>query len=433
MELHSPVVVEREVFKHYLEKYESFINAAIGGSENRLAFSIPTFEASSLIVPEMGLPENLTQVSLGVFNNVKYPEDTPSYLNISSKNDLRGYKKWSTSVGADFSTVLSMTVAGTSVNIVMCSIWFHCPNLTGKTFFLVHKEHLAAALDALSTSRKVTKYQIEQIGDNTANLTELETKYDWSSLTLDPYSSTYIRDDFEAFMSNYQWFKDNGLPYKRGYLLYGDPGNGKTSVVRMMAAHPMITTFTIDLAGEKVTNYSLTNLFKEARSRAPSLIYFEDIDRMFAKQAQEENKRSITLQHFLNCMDGVSANEGVVVVATANHPTNLDNAILKRPGRFDRVVEFKNPALAERSKYFVSLKGLKHLSSSETDYLSEITEGLSFSQLKEVFVSAGQACFSLNEKTININHLSTSVDDLKSSYSSLRGKKSNGTGFMKVA
>jgi SpoVK/Ycf46/Vps4 family AAA+-type ATPase len=82
----------------------------------------------------------------------------------------------------------------------------------------------------------------------------------------------------------------------------------------------------------------LQKFFREAADDAPALVILEDIDRLFF--GTREEKPNVSLQQLLNCLDGVGTQEGMVVVATANHPEVLDTAILRRPGRFDRVIEF---------------------------------------------------------------------------------------------
>lgn len=135
----------------------------------------------------------------------------------------------------------------------------------------------------------------------------------------------------------------NGLPFRRGYLFYGPPGNGKTTVIKVMASHPSITPLTFDFGGEIMNNESLSGFFEEAARNAPSLLIFEDLDRAFVVRDDHDQRPRITLQHFLNCLDGVGTQDGLIVVATANDPSMLDAAILKRPGRFDRVVGFRPP------------------------------------------------------------------------------------------
>ena len=97
-------------------------------------------------------------------------------------------------------------------------------------------------------------------------------------------------------------------------------------------------------------------------------------------------RSNISLAQLLNCLDGLATEDGLVVVATANDPVALDPAILKRPGRFDRVVAFPNPNPALRTKYLRKLNpniGLEDLNGAVAD-----CDGFSFAQLREAYILA---------------------------------------------
>jgi chaperone BCS1 len=70
--------------------------------------------------------------------------------------------------------------------------------------------------------------------------------YDWDRVVLDPTLIRLVRDDFESFLKREGWFKQHRLPFRRAYLFYGPPGNGKTSVFRVMASHPAISAHSLD-------------------------------------------------------------------------------------------------------------------------------------------------------------------------------------------
>jgi ATP-dependent 26S proteasome regulatory subunit len=93
----------------------------------------------------------------------------------------------------------------------------------------------------------------------------------------------------------------------------------------------------------------------------------------------------------LNCLDGVGTQDGVIVVATANDPTCLDPAILKRPGRFERVVQFRNPDSDLRRQYYRRLSSI--LTGDEFEIAIERTEGFSFAQLRETYILGAQSAF----------------------------------------
>ena len=99
----------------------------------------------------------------------------------------------------------------------------------------------------------------------------------------------------------------------------------------------------------------------------------------------------MSFQTLLNCLDGVGSQDGVIVVATANDPTCLDPAILKRPGRFDRVVQFRNPDADLRREYYRRLSPI--LAGEQFEIAIEQTEGFSFAQLRETYILGAQSAF----------------------------------------
>ena len=95
-------------------------------------------------------------------------------------------------------------------------------------------------------------------------------------------------------------------------------------------------------------------------------------------------RRVLCFQTLLNCLDGVATQDGVVVVATANDPTCLDPAILKRPGRFDRVVHFRSPDASLRREYYRRLNPV--LGGEQFESVIAQTEGFSFAELRETYI-----------------------------------------------
>jgi ATP-dependent 26S proteasome regulatory subunit len=157
------------------------------------------------------------------------------------------------------------------------------------------------------------------------------------------------------------------------------------------------------------------------------VILFEDIDRAFPRAGKSEAK--VSLQTLLNCLDGVASAEGIITVATANEPTALDPAILRRPGRFDRVVLFSNPSPELRHAYFVNLN--PDLAEEHLESAVSCSEGFSFAQLREAYIMAGQYAFT-EGREVSVEDLFHGVCSLRKTTlsSSLRGIP---TGFATTA
>jgi hypothetical protein len=262
---------------------------------------------------------------------------------------------------------------------------------------IVNRSELAPALKLLSGVLVESRKTVRVLGGH--NVALPPNGYDWDRVVLDPTLMRLVRDDFESFLKREGWFKQHRLPFRRGYLFYGPPGNGKTSVLRVMASHPAISAHSLDFSNEELENGALTTVFEEAGRRAPSLVLFEDLDRLYGQAMTRDNRTKITLQHLLNCFDGLAQHEGVIVVATANDPTTLDPAILRRPGRFDRVVPFRPPAAGLRHEYFRRLSAWSLDEATLARATSE-TDGFSFAQLREGYILAGQLAFGREDEEV---------------------------------
>ena len=129
-------------------------------------------------------------------------------------------------------------------------------------------------------------------------------------------------------------------------------------------------------------------MFAEAAQSTPAIIVLEDLDRCFPVNKESESGCRISLQQLLNHLDGVGNQDGIIVVATANNPCILDAAILRRPGRFDRVVGFQNPSAELRQKYLRQM--YKPLATEDLMECTRVTASFSFAQLREAYILAGQ-------------------------------------------
>jgi hypothetical protein len=221
-------------------------------------------------------------------------------------------------------------------------------------------------------------------------------RFTWNDLVLSDSVVHLIRKDFETFLEGESWFRRRRLPFRRGYLLHGPPGNGKTSVIRAMLNGGRLDGHSVALFCDKTDDHYLERMFQIAASNAPSMIVLEDIDRAFPQVASQLAPTKVSLSHLLNCLDGLGTQEGVIVVATANNPTVLDPAILRRPGRFDRVVEFPDPDCQLRATYL--RKFIPNLAEEELQNLADSSAGFSFAQLREVYILAGQHAYQRNRE-----------------------------------
>ena len=122
-----------------------------------------------------------------------------------------------------------------------------------------------------------------------------------------------------------------GIPWRRGYLLYGPPGNGKSSLITALAGVLHKSVCVLNLASGILTDESLTNLLTDAPEG--SLILLEDIDAIFVGRKKDAETK-LSFNGLLNALDGVTAQQGRMVFMTTNHLEKLDPALV-RPGRCD--------------------------------------------------------------------------------------------------
>jgi ATP-dependent 26S proteasome regulatory subunit len=237
----------------------------------------------------------------------------------------------------------------------------------------------------------------------------------WKNLTLDPSVSRLVQRDLESFFKRKEWFLNNEIPFRRGYLLHGPPGNGKTSAIKTMLSSLGMNAYKIRLFSNHVTDSTLEKMFRDAQQSGPNMVILEDLDRVFPKTG--ERKSPIGMHTLLNCLDGMESQEGVITIATANEPTALDRAILKRPGRFDRVVLFNNPNHALRLSFF--LNKASYLQPKELEAAVDATEGFSFAQLQETYVMAGQYAYERGSEMIISEDLHVCAAELRGATNSV--------------
>lgn len=212
--------------------------------------------------------------------------------------------------------------------------------------------------------------------------------HSWEDLFLPKNIKDEIQSLVESFLASKDFYLQNRIPWKRGILLYGKPGNGKTSIIRTIMSLYNFKPITI-VPG--ANDDSIREAFSYAEEQSPSLLYFEDLDSLLEK--------SVDISSFLNLMDGISAKNGLLVVATANEIKKLKSNITDRPSRFDRKFEIPLPnqemAYIYLKKWFGNLITIKQC--KELSKYSEKFE-FSYAYLKELYISAMFEALAHNRK-----------------------------------
>jgi mitochondrial chaperone BCS1 len=142
--------------------------------------------------------------------------------------------------------------------------------------------------------------------------------------------------DVQQFHDRRQRYEALGIPWRRGYLLHGPPGTGKTSLIFALAGELNMSLCTLSLTNRKLSDQNLADLLQS--SPEESIILIEDVDSFFQARQKVDEKMELSFSGLLNAIDGVAAQEGRVVFMTTNHVDQLDPALI-RPGRIDVVYE----------------------------------------------------------------------------------------------
>ena len=178
-----------------------------------------------------------------------------------------------------------------------------------------------------------------------------------------PYESVFLPPgDAEALIGDARWFLGNRssyysacVPYRRGYLLHGKPGTGKTSIVAALASELNLSLYVLPLSSPGMSDQQLSSLLLAVRPG--SIVLLEDVDAVGLRrkaaqasggtepsatpaEADDDSASGVTLSGLLNCLDGIVSQEGCLTFLTTNNVEALDDALI-RPGRVDMRIEFK--------------------------------------------------------------------------------------------
>lgn len=177
------------------------------------------------------------------------------------------------------------------------------------------------------------------------------------SVVLDTGVSEKVEQDVNAFLQRRQWYADRGIPYRRGYLLHGPPGSGKTSYIQALAGSLSYDICLLNLSERGLGDDKLNHLLSNAPER--SIILIEDVDAAFNKRMQTSEdgyQSSVTFSGFLNALDGVASGEERIIFMTTNHFGSLDPALI-RPGRVDLSVLVDNASPVQARTLFTRFYG----------------------------------------------------------------------------
>ena len=175
-------------------------------------------------------------------------------------------------------------------------------------------------------------------------------------------------------------YKKLDVPYRRGVLLHGPPGNGKTSLIRMLGAKLPRVPFLVMRPDRRIDAGALRVIVDRWQKQAPAVLVIEDLNWLL---------QQVDVSQFLNLIDGIErpSAKGLLLLSTTNYPEKLDPAVNNRPGRFDVVIELPNPDTALRRSFFD--RALSDLDDGVRAKAAADSDGLSFAHLREILRLSG--------------------------------------------
>jgi cell division protease FtsH len=232
-----------------------------------------------------------------------------------------------------------------------------------------------------------------------------------------------IRLNTIGFLQNCARLEKYGVPPKRGIILAGEPGTGKTIVCKaLMSEADKITCIAATAYGMLNERY-IPDLFSIAQDLNPSLIFIEDMD-FIGQERQDFYRGNTPLISLLAEMDGIAEKTAIVTVATTNNVETLDKALSERPSRFDRVFRMTRPNYEQRAELVKHISEKIPLSDDVREYISKETSGFTPAQIQEVLHGMVISHSAMREDIMQFNR-----SDVDSTIALLNIRKNNMIGF----
>lgn len=194
-----------------------------------------------------------------------------------------------------------------------------------------------------------------------------KSKRSFQSLVYSDKINCLIHDAKWFFETNTaQWYSKQNLPYRRGYLLHGPPGCGKTSFVRALASLLGYDIYVLSITSEMKDSNFLSLIRRIPTDISPIIVLIEDIDCIgISTTTENKDKGKITLSTLLNALDGIGGLESCLIIATTNHIDQLDPRLI-RSGRFDCKVQFNHPSPQQIEEMWLRMTTDKPVSVEES-------------------------------------------------------------------
>jgi chaperone BCS1 len=244
------------------------------------------------------------------------------------------------------------------------------------------------------------------------------------SVILNPGIREEIIDDMKIFTKSRDHYANLGIPFRRGYLFFGSPGSGKTSLINALASELKYSISLINMSDKLMDDSRFLHLMNKAPPN--TIIVLEDIDCAFRDRRKEiENdprylgaSGGVTNSGLLNAIDGVTNSDGRIVIMTTNYIDQLDAALI-RPGRVDRRFEFEDASDLQICgvflKFFQDASDVEawNFLSAVRSFRNEENNGISMAELQgHLMLTAGNPMAAI-QSCSNLANENTSEDLMK--------------------
>jgi cell division protease FtsH len=229
------------------------------------------------------------------------------------------------------------------------------------------------------------------------SLLKMGRQYTFNDIVLSQEIMTEIEENVLDFFQSRETYIQNGMPRKRGLILFGDPGTGKTLLGKILCSQ-IDCTFIWVSPSNLTLPIEVSHLFEMARELSPTIIYMEDLDFYASNRNAYWGANICILGEILNQMDGFEENGDVVVIATTNDIKSIEPALKDRPSRFDRVLELKPPDLLGRKELLRKLLPSGDSVNEITEEIAQQANGFSGAQLNELVILAKKEALRYGDK-----------------------------------
>jgi len=250
----------------------------------------------------------------------------------------------------------------------------------------------------------------------------------WRELVLEPGIRKEIFDNTLGYFDNSERLIGRlGLHSKRGLLLVGQPGVGKTLIIKALINEAKGVTCLLAHAYSLDEHEYICDLYRLAQDLSPTIVVIEDVDMIAQDRVEFGYSRGPALLSLLAVLDGIQEQKQVITVGTTNNFEKMDAAMVNRPGRFDVIIKIPLPLLEERKQLVELVSERIPIQAADKEYISRKAEGCSPAQIKEIIHRiAISHCARTTEEQQPINVTAGEIDSI---ISKINGKNGHRLGF----